>query len=47
MNDKSKAPNFLGLIDENNHISLDDFKGNFLIIYFLKTIIKQFYLLAI
>ena len=34
MNDKSKAPNFLGLIDENNHISLDDFKGSFLIIYF-------------
>ena len=34
MNDKSKAPNFLGLIDENNHISLDDYKGSFLIIYF-------------
>ena len=25
---------FLGLIDENNHISLDDYKGSFLIIYF-------------
>ena len=34
MNDKSKAPNFLGLIDENNHISLEDYKGSFLVIYF-------------
>ena len=30
MNDKSKAPNFLGLIDENNQISLSDYKGSFL-----------------
>ena len=34
MNDKSKAPKFLGLIDDNNHIGLDDYKGSFLIIYF-------------
>ena len=34
MNNKSKAPNFLGLIDENNHIGLDDYKGSFLVIYF-------------
>ena len=34
MNDKSKAPNFLGLIDENNHIGLGDYKGSFLVIYF-------------
>ena len=34
MNDKSKAPNFLGLIDENNHIGLEDYKGSILIIYF-------------
>ena len=34
MNDKSKAPNFLGLIDENNQISLSDYKGSFLVLYF-------------
>ena len=34
MNDKSKAPNFLGLIDENNQISLNDYKGSFLVLYF-------------
>ena len=34
MNDKSKAPNFLGLIDENEHLSLDNFKGKYLVIYF-------------
>ena len=34
MNDKTKAPNFLGLIDENKHLSLDDFKGKYLVIYF-------------
>ncbi len=34
MNNKSKAPNFLGLIDENNHIGLSDYTGKYLIIYF-------------
>ena len=34
MNDKSKAPNFTGLIDEGKSVSLDDFKGRFLVIYF-------------
>ena len=34
MNDKSKAPKFLGLIDDNDYIGLDDYKGSFLIIYF-------------
>ena len=34
MNDKTKAPNFLGLIEENEHLSLDDFKGKYLVIYF-------------
>jgi len=34
MNDKSKAPNFLGLIDENEYLSLDNFKGKYLVIYF-------------
>ena len=34
MNDKSKAPNFLGLIDENNQISLSDYRGSFLVLYF-------------
>ena len=34
MNDKSKAPNFLGLIDENEHLSLGSFKGKYLVIYF-------------
>ena len=34
MNDKSKAPNFLGLSDENNQISLSDYKGSFLVLYF-------------
>ena len=34
MNDKTKAPSFLGLIDENKHLSLNDFKGKYLVIYF-------------
>ena len=34
MNDKSKAPNFTGLIDEGKSVSLSDFKGKFLVIYF-------------
>ncbi len=34
MNDKTQAPSFLGLIDENEHLSLDDFKGKYLVIYF-------------
>ena len=34
MNDKSKAPNFLGLIDENNQIGLNDYEGSFLVLYF-------------
>ncbi len=34
MNDKTKAPNFLGLIDENEHLSLHNFKGKYLVIYF-------------
>ncbi len=34
MNNKTKAPNFLGLIDENKHLSLSDFKGKYLVIYF-------------
>ena len=34
MNDKSKAPNFTGLIDEGKTVSLSDFKGRFLLIYF-------------
>mgnify|MGYP001313179821 FL=1 len=34
MNDKTKAPSFLGLIDENEYLSLDNFKGKYLVIYF-------------
>ena len=34
MNDKTKAPSFLGLIDESEHLSLEDFKGKYLVIYF-------------
>ena len=34
MNDKTKAPSFLCLIDENKHLSLNDFKGKYLVIYF-------------
>ena len=34
MNNKTKAPNFLGLIDENEHLGLDNFKGEYLVIYF-------------
>ena len=34
MNDKTKAPSFLGLIDDNEYLSLDDFKGKYLVIYF-------------
>ena len=34
MNDKSKAPSFLALVDENKQLSLDNFKGSYLVIYF-------------
>ena len=34
MNDKAKAPNFLGNIEENEQISLEDFLGKYLVIYF-------------
>ena len=34
MNDKTKAPSFLGLIDDNEYLSLDNFKGKYLVIYF-------------
>ena len=34
MNDKAKAPNFLGNIEENEQISLEDFRGKYLVIYF-------------
>jgi len=34
MNDKSKAPSFLALVDENKELSLDNFKGSYLVIYF-------------
>ena len=34
MNDKSKAPSFLALVDENEKLSLDNFKGSYLVIYF-------------
>tara|TARA_B100000900_G_C20433201_1_gene655878 strand:- start:468 stop:926 length:459 start_codon:yes stop_codon:yes gene_type:complete len=34
MNDKSKAPNFLGLIDENEKLGLDNYQGSYLVIYF-------------
>lgn len=34
MNDKSKAPNFLGLVGENKEIALSDFAGKYLVIYF-------------
>ena len=34
MNDKSKAPSFLALVDENKELSLDDFQGSYLVIYF-------------
>ena len=34
MNDKSKAPSFLALVDENKKLSLDNFKGSYLVIYF-------------
>ena len=34
MNDKSKAPSFLALVDENKELSLDNFQGSYLIIYF-------------
>ena len=32
MNDKAKAPNFLGNIEENEQISLEDFRGKYLVI---------------
>ena len=35
MNDKTKAPSFLGLIDESEHLSLEDFKGKYLSNIFL------------
>ena len=34
MNDKSKAPSFLAIVDENEKLSLDNFKGSYLVIYF-------------
>ena len=34
MNDKSKAPSFLSLVDENKELSLDNFQGSYLVIYF-------------
>ena len=34
MNNKSKAPNFLGLVGENKEIALSDFAGKYLVIYF-------------
>ena len=34
MNDKSKVPSFLALVDENEKLSLDNFKGSYLVIYF-------------
>ena len=34
MNDKAKAPNFLGNIEENEQISLEDYRGKYLVIYF-------------
>tara|TARA_Y100000768_G_scaffold212548_1_gene160156 strand:- start:1239 stop:1697 length:459 start_codon:yes stop_codon:yes gene_type:complete len=34
MNDKSKAPSFLALVDENKQLSLDNFNGSYLVIYF-------------
>ena len=34
MNDKTKAPSLLGIIDENEHLSLNAFKGKYLVIYF-------------
>ena len=34
MNNKTKAPSFLGLINESEHLSLEDFKGKYLVIYF-------------
>lgn len=34
MNNKTKAPNFLGLVEENKTITLNDFAGKYLVIYF-------------
>ena len=34
MNNKSKAPSFLALVDENKELSLDNFQGSYLVIYF-------------
>ena len=34
MNDKSKAPSFLALVNENKELSLDNFQGSYLVIYF-------------
>ena len=34
MNDKSKAPSFLALVDENKELRLDNFQGSYLVIYF-------------
>lgn len=34
MNNKSKAPNFLGLVDENKKLELNSFHGSYLVIYF-------------
>jgi len=34
MNNKSKAPNFLGLVDENKKLELNSFHGSYLVVYF-------------
>ena len=34
MNNKTKAPSFLGLITENESLSLKDFSGKYLVLYF-------------
>ena len=34
MNKKAKAPDFSGLFEENKMVSLDDFCGKYLVIYF-------------
>ena len=34
MNDKTKAPSFLGLITESESLSLKDFSGKYLVLYF-------------
>mgnify|MGYP003337771247 FL=1 len=34
MNDIAKAPDFLGNIEENKTITLQDFKGKYVVVYF-------------